>query len=101
MITRCGTAIPFLSQSRILLDIQRFAAKQTVSVSHISSEVVDRFISAFRTARRHSWLPVLVFFVTIQIVPAPLKVIVARRPVRFPSQQVVGVSMRDKYSSTS
>src|SRR5207248_11481483 len=35
------------SPSRILLDIQRFAAKQTVSVSNISSEVVDRFVGAF------------------------------------------------------
>lgn len=42
-----GNAIPYLSSSRILLDIQRFAAKQTVSVSNISSEVVDRFVGAF------------------------------------------------------
>lgn len=49
MISSCRSAIPYLSQSRILLDIQRFAAKQTVSVSHISSEVVDRFVSAFRS----------------------------------------------------
>jgi hypothetical protein len=40
---------PYLSPSRILLDIQRFSRKQTVSVSHISSEVVDRFVGAFRT----------------------------------------------------
>lgn len=40
-------AIPFLSTSRILLDIHRFSAKQTVSVSNISSEVVDRLTSAF------------------------------------------------------
>ena len=42
MIASVSQAIPYLSQSRVLLDIQRFAAKQTVSVSHISSEVVDR-----------------------------------------------------------
>ena len=40
-------AIPFLSTSRILLDIHRFSAKQTVSVSNISSEVVDRLTNAF------------------------------------------------------
>jgi hypothetical protein len=40
--------LPILSQARILLDIQRFASKQSVSISNISSEVVDRFIGAFR-----------------------------------------------------
>jgi hypothetical protein len=40
--------IPYLSSSRILLDIQRFASKQTVSISNINSEVVDRFVGAFR-----------------------------------------------------
>ncbi len=47
MIAAVSEAIPYLSQSRVLLDIQRFAAKQTVSVSHISSEVVDRLVGAF------------------------------------------------------
>jgi ABC-type transporter Mla subunit MlaD len=47
MIAAVSQAIPHLSRSRILLDIQRFAAKQTVSVSHISSEVVDRLVGAF------------------------------------------------------
>jgi hypothetical protein len=47
MIGVVSEAIPYLSQSRVLLDIQRFAAKQTVSVSHISSEVVDRLVGAF------------------------------------------------------
>jgi ABC-type transporter Mla subunit MlaD len=47
MIAGVSEAVPFLSQSRVLLDIQRFAAKQTVSVSHISSEVVDRLVGAF------------------------------------------------------
>jgi hypothetical protein len=67
----------------------------------IDQENLSLFVTAVRAARRHSSLPALVFFVTRQIVPGPLKVIVARRPVRFPSQQVVGVSVRDKYSSTS
>lgn len=49
MISSVSQAIPYLSQSRVLLDIQRFAAKQTVSVSHISSEVVDRLIGTFNT----------------------------------------------------
>ena len=49
MIASVSQAIPHLSQSRVLLDIQRFAAKQTVSVSHISSEVVDRLIGSFNT----------------------------------------------------
>ena len=47
LVTTISDVIPFLSSSRILLDIQRFAAKQTVSVSNISSEVVDRFMGAF------------------------------------------------------
>jgi len=47
LITAVSNTIPYLSTSRILLDIQRFAAKQTVSVSNISSEVVDRFVGAF------------------------------------------------------
>jgi ABC-type transporter Mla subunit MlaD len=50
MVASVSQAIPYLSQSRVLLDIQRFAAKQTVSVSHISSEVVDRLIGTFNTA---------------------------------------------------
>jgi len=49
MLAAVSGAIPYLSQSRILLDIQRFAAKQTVSVSHISSEVVDRLVGAFNS----------------------------------------------------
>ena len=36
LIAIISRAIPYLPSSRILLDIQRFAAKQTVSVSHIS-----------------------------------------------------------------
>jgi len=49
LLTAIGQAIPYLPQSRVLLDIQRFAAKQTVSVSHISAEVVDRLVGAFNT----------------------------------------------------
>ena len=49
MIAVVTNAIPYLSQSRVLLDIQSFAAKQTVSVSHISSEVVDRLVGAFNS----------------------------------------------------
>jgi Mg2+ and Co2+ transporter CorA len=48
LIAATSAAIPCLSQARVLLDIQRFAAKQTVSVSHISSEVVDRLVGAFK-----------------------------------------------------
>jgi hypothetical protein len=48
LIEALTQTIPYLSNSRILLDIQRFAADQTVSVSNISSDVVDRFVSAFR-----------------------------------------------------
>lgn len=47
LIAEISNAIPFLSTSRILLDIHRFSAKQTVSVSNISSEVVDRLTNAF------------------------------------------------------
>jgi hypothetical protein len=47
LMSAISNAIPFLSTSRILLDIHRFSAKQTVSVSNISSEVVDRLTNAF------------------------------------------------------
>ena len=47
LISGISDAIPYLSTSRILLDIHRFSAKQTVSVSNISSEVVDRLTNAF------------------------------------------------------
>lgn len=47
LLSAISDAIPFLSTSRILLDIHRFSAKQTVSVSNISSEVVDRLTNAF------------------------------------------------------
>jgi hypothetical protein len=40
-------AVPYLSPPRILLDIRRYTHDQTVSVSHISSDVVDRFVGAF------------------------------------------------------
>lgn len=49
LIAAASNSIPYLSSSRVLLDIQRFAAKQTVSVSHISSEVVDRLIGSFNS----------------------------------------------------
>ena len=49
LLAAISHAIPYLPPSRILLDIQRFAAKQTVSVSHISAEVVDRLVGAFNT----------------------------------------------------
>jgi hypothetical protein len=70
-------------------------------IASCQQEHLGSLVTAARTARRHSSLPVLVFFVTMQIVPGPLRIIVARKPVRFPAQQVVGVSVRDKYSSTS
>jgi ABC-type transporter Mla subunit MlaD len=50
LIVTLSDAIPYLPPSRVLLDIQRFAAKQTVSVSHISSEVVDRLVGSFNTS---------------------------------------------------
>ena len=49
LIAAVSNAIPYLSSSRVLLDIQRYAAQQTVSVSNISSSVVDRIIGAFNT----------------------------------------------------
>jgi ElaB/YqjD/DUF883 family membrane-anchored ribosome-binding protein len=49
LIATGETLFPYLSQAHILLDLQRFASKQTVSVSHISSEVVDRLVNAFQT----------------------------------------------------
>jgi hypothetical protein len=47
LISAISDSIPYLSTARILLDIHRFSAKQTVSVSNISSEVVDRLTNAF------------------------------------------------------
>jgi hypothetical protein len=47
LMSAISSAIPYLATSRILLDIHRFSAKQTVSVSNISSEVVDRLTNAF------------------------------------------------------
>ena len=49
LISTLADSIPYLPSSRVLLDIQRFAAQQTVSVSHISSEVVDRLVGAFNS----------------------------------------------------
>jgi ElaB/YqjD/DUF883 family membrane-anchored ribosome-binding protein len=49
LIGAIEAAIPVLSSSRILLDIRRYTHDQTVSISHISSDVVDRFIGAFNT----------------------------------------------------
>ena len=49
MVEAISEAIPYLTQTRVLLDIQRFAKSQTVSVSHISSEVVDRLVGAFNS----------------------------------------------------
>jgi hypothetical protein len=49
LIATVSDAIPYLSPARILIDIQRFSAKQTVSISHISSEVVDRLVGAFNS----------------------------------------------------
>jgi ABC-type transporter Mla subunit MlaD len=47
LIDHLEDVLPVLADSRILLDIQRYAAQQTVSVSNISSEVVDRFVGEF------------------------------------------------------
>src|SRR5207342_2449083 len=41
--------LPYLSQTHVLLDLQRFAGKKSVSISHIGSEVVDRLVTAFQT----------------------------------------------------
>ena len=41
--------LPTLSLNRVLLDIQRESVKQSVSLSNISSDVVDRFVGVFRT----------------------------------------------------
>ena len=50
LLAAVGEAIPYLPPSRILLDIRRYAHDQTVSVSHISSDVVDRLVGAFNIA---------------------------------------------------
>src|SRR6266481_2237137 len=43
LLTKIGDSIPFLSTTRILLDIHVFSAKQTVSASNFSSDFVDKF----------------------------------------------------------
>lgn len=43
LLAKIGDSIPFLSTTRILLDIHLFSAKQTVSVSNFSSDFVDKF----------------------------------------------------------
>ncbi len=50
LIAAVGEAIPDLPPSRILLDIRRYTHDQTVSVSNISSDVVDRLVGAFNLA---------------------------------------------------
>ncbi len=50
LIAAVGSAIPDLPPSRILLDIRRYTHDQTVSVSNISSDVVDRLVGAFNIA---------------------------------------------------
>jgi len=45
LLTKIGDSIPFLSTTRILLDIHLFSAKQAVSVSNFSSDFVDKFKS--------------------------------------------------------
>jgi hypothetical protein len=50
LIAAIGEAIPDLPPSRILLDIRRYTHDQTVSVSNISSDVVDRLVGAFNLA---------------------------------------------------
>jgi hypothetical protein len=50
LVVAIGQAIPYLPPSRILLDIRRYTHDQTVSVSNISSDVVDRLVGAFNIA---------------------------------------------------
>jgi hypothetical protein len=47
LMAAIGEAIPDLPPARILLDIRRYTHDQTVSISNISSDVVDRFVGAF------------------------------------------------------
>jgi hypothetical protein len=42
-------ALPSLSPSRILLDLQRQSVKQSVHLANISADVVDKFSSVFKT----------------------------------------------------
>ncbi len=47
LLAAIGQALPDLPPARILLDIRRYTHDQTVSISNISSDVVDRFVGAF------------------------------------------------------
>jgi hypothetical protein len=46
VLSAISTAIPLLSPSRILLDIRKSSSDASVSVAHISAEVVERFTNA-------------------------------------------------------
>jgi hypothetical protein len=46
LLSSVSAAIPLLSPSRILLDIRKSSSDASVSVAHISSEVVERFTNA-------------------------------------------------------
>jgi hypothetical protein len=41
--------LPYLSATRILIDIQKLAGQQATSISNISSDFVDRFVGVFKT----------------------------------------------------
>ena len=46
-ISRVTDVIPVLSSSRIMLDMHRFSRRQEISLSHLSSDLVDRLTNAF------------------------------------------------------
>lgn len=48
IVRSIAKALPLLTETRILLDIQRQSVKQATALGHISADVVEKFSSAFR-----------------------------------------------------
>lgn len=43
-----GDVLPYLSPSRLLLDLQRQSVKQSTALGHISADIVDKFSEVFK-----------------------------------------------------
>jgi hypothetical protein len=48
LVSTLAGVLPYLSPSRLLLDIQRQSVKQSSALGHISADVVDKFANVFR-----------------------------------------------------
>ena len=48
LVAVLGDVLPFLSPSRLLLDLQRQSVKQSTALGHISADIVDKFSEVFK-----------------------------------------------------